>query len=96
LNTNNKDGLLLGCGKADQNGCGSKGSDRNHLSNSGTNGNTGTGITVMKGSNGNAITNMTANGNQGSFDLVDENHKCGDDLWYNNVFGQASDTNCIH
>jgi len=20
----------------------------------------------------------------------------GDDLWYNNAFGQASDTNCIH
>ncbi len=96
LNTNGNDGLLLGCGKSDQKGCGSKGSDRNHLSNSGTNGNTGTGITVTKGSNGNAITNMTANGNQGSFDLVDENHKCGDDLWYNNVFGQVSDSNCIH
>jgi hypothetical protein len=64
-------GVLIGCHKEGK--CiGNKGSDLNHLSSSGSNGNASAGITVEEGSSNNQITNMSSGGNGGSFDLIGE------------------------
>ena len=94
LNGNGKIGVLVGCHKEGK--CtGNKGSDLNHISSSGTNGNGGAGITVEEGSSNNQITNMSASGNGGTADLIDNNPSCDGDLWFNNAFGGASQS-CIH
>src|ERR1700722_735797 len=94
LNGNGKIGVLVGCHKEGK--CtGNKGSVLNHLSSSGTNGNSGAGITVEEGSSNNVITNMSAGGNGGTSDLIDNNPSCDGNLWFNNAFGDASQT-CIH
>ncbi|MFZ0677931.1 right-handed parallel beta-helix repeat-containing protein [Candidatus Binatus sp.] len=94
LNGNGKIGVLVGCHKEGK--CtGNKGSDLNHISSSGTNGNGGAGITVEEGSSNNQITNMSAAGNGGTADLIDNNPGCDGDLWFNNAFGDASQS-CIH
>ena len=94
INGNGKIGVLVGCHKEGK--CtGNKGSDLNHLSSSGANGNSGAGITVEEGSSNNQITNMSSSGNSGSFDLIDNNASCDGNLWFNNAFGGAS-LSCIH
>jgi hypothetical protein len=94
LNGNGKIGLLVGCHKEGK--CnGNKGSDLNHISSSGANGNSGAGITVEEGSSNNQITNMSSGGNGGTSDLIDNNPSCDGNLWFNNAFGDASQT-CIH
>jgi parallel beta-helix repeat protein len=94
LNGNGKIGLLVGCHKEGK--CtGNKGSDLNHFSSSGANGNSGAGITVDEGSSNNQITNMSSAGNGGTSDLIDNNPSCDGNLWFNNAFGDASQT-CIH
>ena len=75
LNGNGKIGLLVGCHKEGK--CtGNKGSDLNHFSSSGANGNSGAGITVEEGSSNNQITNMSSAGNGGTSDLIDNNPSC--------------------
>ncbi|HWJ41182.1 MAG TPA: hypothetical protein VNT29_08615, partial [Candidatus Limnocylindrales bacterium] len=86
-------GLLVGCQKEGK--CGGKGSDLNHFSSSGANGNSGAGVTVEEGSSNNQITNMSSGGNGGTADLIDNNPNCDGNLWFNNAFGSASQT-CIH
>src|SRR6202046_4335104 len=94
VNGNGKIGLLVGCHKEGK--CtGNKGSDLNHLSSTGANGNSGAGITVEEGSSNNQITNMSSAGNGGPSDLIDNNPGCDGNLWFNNAFGDASQT-CIH
>ena len=94
LNSNGKIGLLVGCQKEGK--CkGNKGSDLNHVSSSGANGNSGAGITVEEGSSNNQITSMSSAGNGGTSDLIDNNPGCDGNLWFNNAFGGASQT-CIH
>jgi parallel beta-helix repeat protein len=94
LNGNGKIGLLVGCHKEGK--CtGSKGSNQNHFSSSGANGNNGAGVTVEEGSSNNQITNMSSAGNGGSADLIDNNPNCDGNLWFNNKFGDASQS-CIH
>ena len=94
VNGNGKIGLLVGCHKEGK--CtGNKGSDLNHLSSTGANGNSGAGITVEEGSSNNQITNMSSAGNGGTSDLIDNNPSCDGNLWFNNAFGDASQT-CIH
>jgi len=94
LNGNGQIGLLVGCHKEGK--CnGNKGSNLNHISSSGANGNSGAGITVEEGSSNNQITNMSSAGNGGTADLIDNNPSCDGDLWFNNAFGDASQT-CIH
>ena len=94
INANGKIGVLVGCHKEGK--CnGNKGSDLNHLSSSGAKGNSGAGITVEEGSSNNQITNMSSAGNGGSFDMIDNNANCDGNLWFNNAFGNASQT-CIH
>ena len=94
LNGNGKIGVLVGCHKEGK--CnGNKGSDLNHISSSGANGNSGAGITVEEGSSNNQITNMSSAGNGGTSDLIDNNPGCDGDLWFNNAFGDASQS-CIH
>lgn len=94
INGNGKIGVLVGCHKEGK--CnGNKGSDLNHFSSSGANGNSGAGITVEEGSSNNQITNMSSAGNGGSFDLIDNNANCDGNLWFNNAFGDASQS-CIH
>ena len=94
MNGNGKIGVLVGCHKEGK--CnGNKGSDLNHLSSSGANGNAAAGITVEEGSSNNQITNMSSAGNGGQFDLIDNNPNCDGDLWFNNAFGDASQS-CIH
>lgn len=94
INGNGKIGVLVGCHKEGK--CnGNKGSDLNHLSSTGANGNAGAGITVEEGSSNNQITNMSSAGNGGSFDLIDNNANCDGNLWFNNAFGNASQS-CIH
>lgn len=94
LNGNGKIGLLVGCHKEGK--CtGNKGSDQNHFSSSGANGNSGAGITVEEGSSNNQITNMSSAGNGGTSDLIDNNPGCDGNLWFNNAFGDASQS-CIH
>jgi hypothetical protein len=36
--------------------------------------------------------NMSAAGNGGTSDLIDNNPSCDGDLWFNNAFGDASQT----
>ena len=94
LNGNGKIGLLVGCSKEGK--CtGNKGSDLNHFSSTGANGNAGAGITIEQGSSNNQITNMSSAGNGGTSDLIDNNPGCDGNLWFNNAFGNASQT-CIH
>jgi hypothetical protein len=94
INGNQKIGILVGCHKEGK--CtGNKGSNLNHLSSAGANGNTGAGIAVEEGSSNNQITNMSSGGNGGSFDLIDNNPNCDGNLWFNNTFGNASQS-CIH
>jgi parallel beta-helix repeat protein len=94
LNKNGKIGVLVGCHKEGK--CnGNKGSDLNHISSSGANGNSGAGITVEQGSSNNQITNMSSGGNGGTSDLIDNNPGCDGNLWFNNAFGDASQS-CIH
>jgi len=94
LNGNGKIGVLVGCQKEGK--CkGNKGSDLNHLSSAGANGNSGAGITVEEGSSNNQITNMKSSGNGGTSDLIDNNPGCDGNLWFNNTFGSASQS-CIH
>jgi len=94
LNGNGKIGLLVGCHKEGK--CnGNKGSDLNHISSSGANGNSGAGITVEEGSSNNQITNMSSSGNGGTSDLIDNNPSCDGNLWFNNKFGDVSQS-CIH
>lgn len=94
LNNNGKIGLLVGCHKEGK--CnGNKGSDLNHISSSGANGNSGAGITVEQGSSNNQITNMSSAGNGGTSDLIDNNPGCDGNLWFNNAFSDASQS-CIH
>jgi hypothetical protein len=38
---------------------------------------------------------MSSGGNGGSFDLIDNNANCDGDLWFNNTFGNPSQS-CIH
>jgi len=94
LNSNGSIGLLVGCDKEGK--CkGKKGSNLNHISSTGANGNSGAGVTVEEGSSNNQITNMSSSGNGGTSDLIDNNPSCDGDLWFNNAFGDASQT-CIH
>jgi parallel beta-helix repeat protein len=94
LNNNGKIGVLVGCHKEGK--CnGNKGSDLNHVSSSGANGNSGAGITVEEGSSNNQITNVKSSGNGGTSDLIDNNPGCDGNLWFNNAFGDASQS-CIH
>jgi parallel beta-helix repeat protein len=94
VNGNGKIGVLVGCHKEGK--ClGSKGSNLNHFSSSGANGNSGAGITVEQGSSNNQITNMSSAGNGGTSDLIDNNPACDGNNWFNNAFGDASQT-CIH
>ncbi len=94
LNGNGNIGLLVGCDKEGK--CkGKKGSNLNHISSTGANGNSGAGVTVEEGSSNNQITNMSSSGNGGTSDLIDNNPSCDGDLWFNNAFGDASQT-CIH
>jgi len=94
VNANGKIGVLLGCAKEGK--CkGNKGSDLNHISSFGANGNSGAGITVEEGSSSNQITNVKAGGNGGTSDLIDDNPSCDGNLWFNNAFGSASQS-CIH
>jgi len=94
LNGNGSIGLLVGCDKEGK--CkGKKGSNQNHISSTGANGNSGAGVTVEEGSSNNQITNMSSSGNGGTADLIDNNPSCDGDLWFNNAFGDASQT-CIH
>ena len=91
---NGKIGLLVGCHKEGK--CtGNKGSDQNHFSSSGTNGNSGAGVTVEEGSSDNEITNMSSAGNGGTSDMIDNNPSCDGNNWFNNNFGDASQS-CIH
>jgi parallel beta-helix repeat protein len=93
LNGNGLIGLLVGCHKEGK--CtGNKGSSQNHFSDSGANGNKGAGVTVEEGSSDNQITNMSSTGNGGSADLIDNNRNCDGNLWFNNKFGDASQS-CI-
>lgn len=94
VNANGKIGVLVGCHKEGK--CtGGKGSSQNHFSSSGANGNSGAGVTVEEGSSDNQITNMSSGGNGGSADLIDNNSNCDGNLWFNNAFGNASQS-CIH
>jgi parallel beta-helix repeat protein len=94
VNGNKKTGILVGCQKEGK--ClGSKGSNLNHLSSTGANGNSSAGIAVEQGSSNNQITSMTASGNGGGNDLIDNNPNCDGNLWFNNGFGAANQT-CIH
>jgi hypothetical protein len=95
INGNQKNGILLGCGKSAGASCGSRGSNFNRISNSGANGNTTSGIIIDKGSSGNAVTSLISQGNGGSFDAIDSNSHCDDDIWFNNTFGTVSQS-CIH
>jgi len=91
---NKKIGILVGCQKEGK--ClGSKGSNLNHFSSTGAKGNSGAGVTVEQGSSNNQITSMTASGNGGGNDLIDNNPNCDGNLWFNNIFGSASQS-CIH
>lgn len=94
LNGNGKIGLLIGC-HAEGTCHGIKGSSLNHVSSSGANGNQGAGVTVERGSFNNQITNMSSAGNGGSSDLIDNNFSCDGNNWFNNAFGDASQS-CIH
>lgn len=91
---NQKIGILVGCQKEGK--ClGSKGSNLNHFSSTGSKGNIGAGVTVEEGSSSNQITSMTASGNGGGNDLIDNNSDCDGNLWFNNAFGSANQA-CIH
>ena len=95
---NKASGVSLGCEASGSLPCPANRQprSRNKVSNGVASGNGGVGILINGKSTNDQITVTTDNGNQGSFDLADGNANCDKNQWFNNLFGTASPSSCIH
>jgi len=89
---NGNTGTLIGCG--DRHCTGNETSDNNRISNGGNTNNGVAGIMIQKHNDNNMITVTGNSGNPNGYDMVDENNKCGNDVWYNN--NGTTQQSCIH
>jgi hypothetical protein len=91
---NSNTGLVVGCGLDRKNCPGNERSNNNYIVFGTASSNTKAGVVIRKHSGGNTVTLGTNNGNGGNkMDMVDENNKCGSNVWYNNT-GQGNQS-CI-